>query len=137
MERDELDRLLSDEEIIRPSAGFAEAVMGEIYGEAQTPRTIAFPWRPVLAGLASATLGLGAAVGAAFTTPAADAAAQWAQIADWIARGAKGLAATGASETAASLALALTFMLVPVAVYEFMLRIPSRGVRRTLESEGH
>ncbi len=123
MHPDELDRLLSEEEIITPSAGFADAVMSEIGREADTPPRIGFPWKYVVAGLVSAGLGAAAAVSAGLAGPAPAPAAQWTQFVDWTERSATGLIAAGASPAAAALALAAVVMLVPMAVYEVMLRL--------------
>ncbi len=122
MHPDELDRLLSEEEIITPSAGFVDAVMSEIGREAETPPGIGFPWKYVLAGLASAALGAAATFSAGLTGLAPVPVAQWAQIVDWTERSGTGLIAAGANPIAASLALAALVMLVPAAVYEMMWR---------------
>jgi hypothetical protein len=122
MQPDELDRLLSEEDVIAPSAGFADAVMSEVSREAEAPPRIGFPWKAVLAGLSSASLGAAAAVAQGLTTSTPVAAAQWARLADAIGLCAKDLAAAGASEVAASLVVAMIFLLVPAAVYELMLR---------------
>lgn len=54
MERDDLDRWLSDDEAIVPSSGFAAQVMEAIGREASQPRAIPFPWKRALPGLAVA-----------------------------------------------------------------------------------
>ena len=54
MKWEELDRALSTEEEIVPSAGFTDAVMEDVRREATTPPPISFPWKCVLPGLAFA-----------------------------------------------------------------------------------
>ena len=54
MKWEELDRALSTEEEIVPSAGFTDAVMEAVRREATTPPPILFPWKCVLPGLALA-----------------------------------------------------------------------------------
>ena len=54
MKWEELDRALSTEEEIVPSAGFTDAVMEAVRREATTPPPISFPWKCVLPGLALA-----------------------------------------------------------------------------------
>lgn len=55
MRKDELDRILSEEEIL-PSSGFAGAVMDAVRWEATAPPPIAFPWKRAVPGLAVAGL---------------------------------------------------------------------------------
>jgi hypothetical protein len=131
MQPDEFDRLLSDEKIIAPSAGFAESVMSEITRETEAPPRIGFPWKPVLSGLGVAALGAAAAASAGLTTSASVAAAQWAPIAQGIGRYANDAAAAAASATGASLALAVVLLLVPMAAYELVLRVHSRARPRS------
>jgi RNA polymerase sigma-70 factor, ECF subfamily len=50
MRKDELDRILSEEEIL-PSSGFAGAVMDAVRREATAPPPIAFPWKRAWPGL--------------------------------------------------------------------------------------
>jgi len=54
MKREELDRALSTEGEIVPSAGFTDAVMEAVRREATIPPPISFPWKCVLPGLAFA-----------------------------------------------------------------------------------
>ena len=54
MKWEELDRALSTEEEIVPSAGLTDAVMEAVRREATTPPPISFPWKCVLPGLAFA-----------------------------------------------------------------------------------
>ena len=52
MKSDEIDRILSERDDLRPSSGFTDAVMEAVRREAATPPPIPFPWRrawPVLA----------------------------------------------------------------------------------------
>jgi len=59
---DRLDRALSNEETLTPSAGFTAVVMAEVRQEAEALRPLPFPWRRVttaaLLGLAVGGLGL-------------------------------------------------------------------------------
>ena len=48
---DELDRILSREETVTPSAGFVTSVMAAVRREAAAPPPIPFPWRRLLTGL--------------------------------------------------------------------------------------
>jgi hypothetical protein len=57
MNKDELNRLLSDDEII-PTAGFTASVMDAVRREAAMPPPISFPWKRALPGLAVAALTL-------------------------------------------------------------------------------
>ena len=54
---DELDRILSREEELLPSSGFAVAVMEGVRTEASAP-PIPFPWKRALPGLAAAIVAL-------------------------------------------------------------------------------
>ena len=57
MEDNELDRILSEEEIL-PSAGFTVSVMQAVQREAAAPPPIPFPWKRALLGVAAAVLTL-------------------------------------------------------------------------------
>jgi hypothetical protein len=61
---DDLDRILSEDEQILPSSGFANSVMDAVHQEAAVPPPIVFPWKRLLPGLCAAalTLPLAAAV---------------------------------------------------------------------------
>jgi hypothetical protein len=131
MQPDELDRLLRDEVIIDPSVGFADAVMSEIRREAETPPRIAFPWRPVVGGLISATIGVAAALSVGLTRSTPIAGAQWNQLVAWSGRWTTELASAGATTMTGSLALALMCSLVPMAVYELTLRFVDRAPRHS------
>ncbi|MGO9640502.1 MAG: hypothetical protein ACLP1Y_04240 [Candidatus Acidiferrales bacterium] len=50
MTRDALDRILSAEDQIVPSSGFAASVMDAVRREAATPPPIPFPWKRALPG---------------------------------------------------------------------------------------
>ena len=50
MERDDLDRLLSDDDIV-PSSGFVARVMDAVHAEAAAPPAIPFPWVRALPGI--------------------------------------------------------------------------------------
>ena len=58
MAHDELDRILSGEEEIIPSSGFAASVMEAVRREASTPPPIPFPWSRALPGIIVAGLTL-------------------------------------------------------------------------------
>ena len=55
---DNLDRILSSEEELAPSTGFAASVMDRVREEAAAPEPIAFPWKRVLPGAIVAAAGL-------------------------------------------------------------------------------
>jgi len=51
MKQDEIDRILSREDEILPSSGFAVSVMDAVRREASVPPPIPFPWKRALPGL--------------------------------------------------------------------------------------
>ena len=51
MRDDDLDRILSEEEELLPSSGFATSVMDAVRREASAPPSIPFPWKRALPGL--------------------------------------------------------------------------------------
>lgn len=51
MWHEDFDRILSSEEPIVPSSGFADAVMQAVRREAAAPPPISFPWKYALPGL--------------------------------------------------------------------------------------
>jgi len=53
MTPDDLDRILSSEDPLEPSSGFARSVMAAIQDEAAAPAPARFPWLRFLAGLGS------------------------------------------------------------------------------------
>lgn len=55
MNDDELERILSEEEIL-PSSGFTASVMDAVFREAQTPPPIPFPWKRALPGMIAAAI---------------------------------------------------------------------------------
>ena len=55
---DSLDRILSSEEEVVPSARFVRNVMAAVRREAATPAPISFPWWRVAPGLAICAIGL-------------------------------------------------------------------------------
>jgi hypothetical protein len=56
MKHDDLDGILSREEIIPPSSGFTARVMGAVLRQASAPPPIPFPWKRAWAGLALAVM---------------------------------------------------------------------------------
>jgi hypothetical protein len=56
MNHDEIDRVLSREEEILPSSGFAASVMEAVRREAAAPAPIPFPWKRALPGVVLAGL---------------------------------------------------------------------------------
>jgi hypothetical protein len=54
MRQDDLDRILSKEEEIIPSSGFAASVMDAVRREAAAPPPIPFPWKRAIPGLCAA-----------------------------------------------------------------------------------
>jgi len=64
MNNDELDRILSKQDDIQPSSGFAASVMEAVHEEASAPPPIPFPWKRALPVLIFAVLALAAVVAA-------------------------------------------------------------------------
>jgi hypothetical protein len=64
MTPDELDRILSSEDLLEPSADFAMDVMARVRLQAAEPSPLLFPWFRVVTGLAAS--GVIAAAGAVF-----------------------------------------------------------------------
>jgi len=58
MSHDEIDRILSREEEILPSSGFAASVMDAVHREAAVPPPIPFPWKRALPLVAAAGVAL-------------------------------------------------------------------------------
>ena len=58
MRDDDLDRILSEEEPIAPSAGFVTSVMVAIRRENATPAPLSFPWKRALPGIAAAIISM-------------------------------------------------------------------------------
>lgn len=58
MARDDLDRLLIDDDDVAPSSGFAASVMDAIQREASAPPPIPFPWQRALPGLIATSVAL-------------------------------------------------------------------------------
>ncbi len=85
---DELDRILSRDDRIRPSSGFAVSVMDAVRREAAAPPPIPFPWKRALPGLvvgASAlALVLGEGVVAIAHSVHAPTAAQFSAARPWL-----------------------------------------------------
>ena len=70
MRDDELDRILSAEPGIVPSANFARNVMAKVRMEAEAPSPLPFPWKRALPGLILCVLSLAAMCVAALVRPA-------------------------------------------------------------------
>src|SRR4051812_36200001 len=56
MRNDQLDRILSGEQEIIPSPGFADSVMDAVHRQTGAPLPIPFPWKRALPGLCAAVL---------------------------------------------------------------------------------
>ena len=54
MSHEEVDRILSKQEEILPSSGFANSVMQAVRQEAAVPPPIPFPWKHALPGIVAA-----------------------------------------------------------------------------------
>ncbi len=70
MSDDELDRILSGEQGIVPSANFARNVMAKVRQEAAAPPPIPFPWKRALPGLVLCVLSVVAMCAAVLVRPA-------------------------------------------------------------------
>ena len=57
-DEDEIDRILSREDEILPSSGFAVSVMEAVRREAAAPAPIAFPWKRALPGMVAGGVAL-------------------------------------------------------------------------------
>ncbi|HKM46375.1 MAG TPA: hypothetical protein VJX69_02245 [Terriglobales bacterium] len=57
-DEDEIDRILSREDEILPSSGFAVSVMDAVRREAAAPLPIPFPWKRAMPGLVAGGLAL-------------------------------------------------------------------------------
>ncbi len=73
MSDDQLDSLLSRNDDLEPSSGFARNVMDVVRREASAPAPIPFPWRRALPGLVLCVLSLAAMCVAAMVRPASQA----------------------------------------------------------------
>ena len=60
MTDDDLDRILSKEQTIAPSAGFVASVMVAVRREKATPAPLSFPWKRALPGIAAAIVSVAA-----------------------------------------------------------------------------
>jgi hypothetical protein len=61
-QEDDMNRILSREDEILPSSGFAASVMDAVRREAAAPPPIPFPWKRAMPGLVVAVLALAAAL---------------------------------------------------------------------------
>jgi hypothetical protein len=69
MKHHDLDRILSEEEIL-PSSGFTASVMDAVRREAAAPPPIPFPWKRALPGLVAGGLTLALILGVILFQPA-------------------------------------------------------------------
>jgi hypothetical protein len=118
MQPDELDRLLSEEGSISPSPDFADAVMSAVRREAATPRSIGFPWKPVVFAMASAALPILAGVGLETAAPSPPLAVEPNIMTELLNSWAAQVAASAANPAVSALVLSIVVALVPLAVYE-------------------
>jgi len=123
MQPDALDRLLSEEGSISPSQDFVAAVMSAVSQEAATPRSIDFPWKPVVFGIASAALSILAGVGLGPAAASPAAAMQPNVMAELLNSWAAQLAADAANPAASALMLSVVVALLPLAVYGIYQRM--------------
>ncbi len=114
---DDLDKILSRDEPIVPSAGFVSRVMDAVQAEAAAPPPIPFPWRRLLA-LPAVTLVATAAWLAEVIPSPPRAAPAWTSASFWI----DGMAALR------PLALPLAVILLSLLLVEGSLRLA--GARR-------
>jgi len=117
MQPDALDRLLSEEGSISPSQDFVAAVMSAVRREAATPRSIGFPWKPVVFGIASAALSVVAGVDlgpAAAPALAVQPNVTTELLNSWAVH----VAAGAANPAVSALVLSVVVALIPMAVYE-------------------
>ena len=111
MTREALDRILSSEDQIVPSSGFAASVMDAVRQEAATPPPILFPWKHALPGFVLGVVALagllvaGVALRAPGASPAASSAYSLPQL--LTAARAAAIKADGVGWAAAALLLTL------------------------------
>ncbi len=91
-EEDELNRILSREDEILPSSGFAVSVMDAVRREAAAPPPIPFPWKRALPGLVAGGLVLALVLVAGVVV----------------------IAQLGRASTAAQLSMSLSSVLTPI-----------------------
>jgi hypothetical protein len=92
MERDDLDRFMTDDEIV-PSSGFTARVMDGVRMEAATPPAIPFPWSRALPGIVAVAVAIVAVIASFFTGGSSGIEAPAPSLAT-------ALSSTGGSETA-------------------------------------
>jgi hypothetical protein len=78
MERDDLDRFLSDDEIV-PSSGFVVRVMDAVRVEAAAPPAIPFPWLRALPGIVTVVIALASMIAGVFRLAARSRKARFHQ----------------------------------------------------------
>ena len=108
MSHDEIDRILSHDEELLPSSGFAASVMDAVRREAAVPPPIPFPWKRALPGLAAWVVALVAAIlgGVSQLGHPAAAAPLWANWAALFDRALEGAEMVGAGWITMALFLA-------------------------------
>ncbi len=124
MRDSDLDRILSNEEEILPSSGFAASVMEAVQREAAAPPPIPFPWKRALPGLCVAGITLVALVTASILLLLHGAPAQRVPR-HWLA--ALNSAAAISQNLGAAwiiLSLALSFASVKLATHFASARLP-------------
>lgn len=123
MQPDELDRLLSEEGGISPSPGFTDTVMSAVRREAETPKSIGFPWKPVVFGMASAALSIVAGVGLGTAAPSPPLAVQPNVTTELLKSWTAHVVAGAADPAVSALMLSVVVALVPLVVYQGYQRL--------------
>lgn len=118
MQPDELDRLLSEEGGISPSQDFADAVMSAVRREAATPRSLDFPWKPVVFGIGSAALSIAAGMGLGAAPARPALVVQTNVMTEMLTSWAAHVAAGTANPAVSALVLSVVVAMVPLAVYQ-------------------
>jgi hypothetical protein len=62
VKRDELDRLLADDERLLPSSGFVASVMEQVQRDAFVPPALPFPWTRALPGFVALAVAIAAVI---------------------------------------------------------------------------
>jgi len=114
---DDLDRILSGDDSIVPSSGFAGSVMEAVRREAAVPPALPFPWERALPGLVAGIVTLGSLVVASLSASSADLSP--VPVPEVLVASAKWAIATGAHWV--TLALLVSYLAV-----KFSLRLAGR-----------